>query len=631
MDPAPASSDTAFRVEQTGQAIVITGQGYSLRIARQQPEMDLFMGTRLVATLDLASSLDTMEAFDDNTVLGSPVLQPAEPGQVVIVWQGRSRLWTGKEVTLRAWQDGFSYHYSVYGQGAIDRAYFWRNQAQGSTGHSVRLFNPEPNSRSVHYSGQRCWAVSDCDICYPAAGSTVPPDFMTISVGRDKTYHGGNWFFTPAPFCYCLAGQDNWLALGIAAQPGEWNFSDYSYPGAGFGFSLGYDGHSRVAGRWQSPDLWCLVAPDEYAAIERYGAALRAAGLAPDHGRTVPHDWWREPIFCGWGEQVSQAVQQGGLTAPDRATQAYYQVWMELLDERQINPGTVVIDDKWQLNYGLNEVDRSKWPDLAGFIARQHLQGRKVLLWLKAWDPQGLPPEECITGLDGLPVAVDPGHPRLRERIFSQVHQMLHCLDADGFKVDFTHLIPRGPSLDHLQVLRNHEADRKPVVGLLARPPVSGSVGGKWGLELMRQWLLLLSEAARAAKPDAVIITHTANPYLADLVDILRLNDVAGLQDIHGSISPDMQHRARIARAASPYWLLDADNWPCSSLTQWRNYVLAQSSGEYGIPALYHIKRFGWGAVNQALMEEDFSAVRTSWKTYRATLPHDKASPRPST
>jgi hypothetical protein len=133
----------------------------------------------------------------------------------------------------------------------------------------------------------------------------------------------------------------------------------------------------------------------------------------------------------------------------------------------------------------------------------------------------------------------------------------------------------------------------------------------------MRQWLSIVSGAAREAKPDALVMTHTANPYLADLSDMLRLNDVVGLPDIYASIIPDMRHRARIARMASPYWLLDSDNWPCSSRAQWREYVQAQATGEFGIPSLYHAERLGWGAVNEPLGEEDYEAVRASWEEYR--------------
>jgi hypothetical protein len=127
----------------------------------------------------------------------------------------------------------------------------------------------------------------------------------------------------------------------------------------------------------------------------------------------------------------------------------------------------------------------------------------------------------------------------------------------------------------------------------------------------MRQWLAIISDAARAAKPDALVMTHTANPYLADLVDMLRLNDVAGLMDTQASIVADMRHRVRLARAASPWWLLDADNWPCST------YIAAQGSGEFGVPSLYHAERLGWGPTNEPLDDEDYAAIRTAWATYR--------------
>jgi hypothetical protein len=267
----------------------------------------------------------------------------------------------------------------------------------------------------------------------------------------------------------------------------------------------------------------------------------------------------------------------------------------------------------------LNEVDQAKWPDMAGFITEQHRQGRRVLLWLKAWDPQGVPADECILDSAGIPVAVDPGNLKFKERLAGQVRRLLGELGADGFKIDFTHLIPRGPALEHFEALSQRDALKAPG-GLPGRPPVSGAASGKWGLEFMHEWLQIISETARAVKPEAVIITHTANPYLADLVDVLRLNDVAGLTDIYANIAPDMAHRTRIARAASPYWLLDSDNWPCSSRKQWQDYIQAQKDGKFGIPALYHIQRFGWGAVNEALQEEDFTTVRECWKAYRATL-----------
>jgi hypothetical protein len=585
-------------VEESAGALRLAGTGYRLAIARQQPVAELAVGSRPIATLNLASAVDTMDGPDDPTHLDPPTLRRDADGAAVVTWEGRSARWPRKQVTLRAWEDGFSYGVSVTGRGVIDRAYLWRTGATPAPAPAVRLFNPEPNSGNVQYSGQRCTPDKHCVMCNPARVPervySGPLDFMTISVGRDKDYHDGNWFFTPAPFCYAVEGDGGWLGLGVAAEPGGWQFSEFQYPGAGFGFSLVYDGHATVDGTWHSPRLVALPAPDEYAAVERTCAWLRAEGLTPNHGRGPVQAWWREPIFCGWGEQVSQEVHQGLPKAPARATQANYARWLATLAAHDLHPGTVVLDDKWQRAYGLNDVDREKWPDLPGFIAGQHRQGRRVLLWLKAWDPEGLPPEECIRDAAGQPVAVDPAHPAYRARFAAQVQTMLREWDADGFKIDFTHLIPRGPGL--------------------------ASVGGAWGLELLRQWLAIVSDAARAAKPDALVMTHTAHPYLADLVDMLRLNDVAGLMDTQASILADMRHRARVARAASPWWLLDADNWPCSTRVQWRDYIRAQASGDLGVPSLYHAERLGWGPSTDALTEEDYATVRAAWATYRARL-----------
>ncbi len=586
-------------VEDSAGALLLAGTGYRLAIARQQPVAELAVGSRPIATLNLASAVDTMDGPDDAPHFDPPTLRRDADGAAVVTWEGHSARWPRKQVTLRAWEDGFSYGVSVTGRGVIDRAYLWRTGATPAPALAVRLFNPEPNSGNVQYSGQRCTPDKHCVMCNPARVPervySGPLDFMTISVGRDKDYHDGNWFFTPAPFCYAVEGDGGWLGLGVAAEPGGWQFSEFQYPGAGFGFSLVYDGHVTVDGTWHSPRLVALPAPDEYAAVERTCAWLRAEGLTPNHGRGPVQAWWREPIFCGWGEQVSQEVHEGGTPkAPARATQANYTRWLATLAAHDLHPGTVVLDDKWQRAYGLIDVDREKWPDLPGFIAGQHRQGRRVLLWLKAWDPEGLPPEACIRDAAGQPVAVDPAHPAYRARFAAQVQTMLRDWDADGFKIDFTHLIPRGPGLH--------------------------SVGGAWGLELLRQWLAIVSDAARAAKPDALVMTHTANPYLADLVDMLRLNDVAGLMDTQASIRADMRHRARIARAASPWWLLDADNWPCSTRVQWRDYIRAQASGDLGVPSLYHAERLGWGPSNDALTEEDYATVRAAWAAYRARL-----------
>ena len=78
------------------------------------------------------------------------------------------------------------------------------------------------------------------------------------------------------------------------------------------------------------------------------------------------------------------------------ATQENYERWIAVVEERGLPFGTLVIDDKWQEHYGTFVVDTQKWPDMPGFIARQHARGRRVLLWVPAHHPEGLPPDLCV-------------------------------------------------------------------------------------------------------------------------------------------------------------------------------------------------------------------------------------------
>lgn len=294
--------------------------------------------------------------------------------------------------------------------------------------------------------------------------------------------------------------------------------------------------------------------------------------------------WWREPIFCGWGAQCNVARQRGG-RAPEYARQALYEGFLATLAAHGVHPGTVVIDDKWQTTYGENAVDEAKWPDLRGFVAARHAAGQHVLLWLKAWDPDGVPPEECVRNAAGLPVAVDPTNPAFEHRFRAAIRRMLDAegYDADGFKLDFSARIPSGP-------------------GML-------KYGDAWGLELMRCYLGILYDEAKRVKPDALIITHTPHPYLADVTDMIRLNDINTGSDVLAA----MRRRAQVARLACPHALIDTDNWPMPDRATWRAYTRLQP--KLGVPALYCATHMD--ATGEALEDEDYALIRDVWRDYR--------------
>ena len=110
--------------------------------------------------------MDTLGDVDEETWLDPPVLT-REQDAVIVTWRGNSPLWPAKQIALRAWEDGFSYGYRVEGEGAIDRAHFFRTRATASAGRDARLFDPEPNSGAVRYTGDHCPPGQRCLMCVP--------------------------------------------------------------------------------------------------------------------------------------------------------------------------------------------------------------------------------------------------------------------------------------------------------------------------------------------------------------------------------------------------------------------------------------------------------------------------------
>jgi hypothetical protein len=377
--------------------------------------------------------------------------------------------------------------------------------------------------------------------------------------------------------------------MSVEARPGENQFTEYRYHGqsSSFYLSLSYEGHTPVEGCTVLPGIAFDFAPGPYEILEAHVRSLVNAGSVSIPLTKNKPDWWYQPIFCGWGSQCHLAAKSNQ-RAPELATQNNYKSFLQALSDHEISPGTIVIDDKWQTNYGDNAVDTQKWPDLAGFVQEQHSAGKKVLLWLKAWDPEGLPLSECITNAAGIPVSVDPTNPAYADRLRASVRRMLapDGYGADGFKIDFTARVPSGPGLR--------------------------SAGKAWGLELMRLYLSILHSEAKNIKPDAFIITHTPHPYLADIIDSIRLNDINTGQDVCQA----MIHRARVASIACPEALIDSDNWPITDKATWRAYVSLKPG--LGVPALYYATHID--STGEALDDSDYDLVRTVWESYRKVL-----------
>jgi hypothetical protein len=546
--------------------VIFSNGAYSLTPSRQGRCLDL----DTLLSLSLLSAVDTTDGVDETL----EVLEPTLEGDTIVV-ERRSTLWERAWLELRCLDTALEVHTCVRGHGSIAdvRLLGGRSLIAGaplgamSTGTSLcRLFSPNPEDAMDPVRDVREGAIAG------VMGDGEP--------GRSR------WLFTPAPLYFALGDDEGgWLDLALAAPVEELRFVEVALEthARSLSLRLDYDGHTRVDGEFRAPVV--IVTPhvlDPYRGLRRHRDDLAVRGLAPAVEARAQPDWWVEPIFCGWGAQ-SYLERSGGL-ARDYATQERYDDFLARLAEHGVRPGIVVLDDKWQATYGANEVDQAKWPDLSRWIASRHADGQRVLLWWKAWDPEGVDPELCVRTGEGVPVALDPGNAAARTFLRDMVHRLLspQGLDADGFKVDFTARTPAGRALVHN--------------------------GMSWGIALLHELLATIYAAAKDAKPDALVMTHTPHPSFADVTDMIRLNDM-----LSGEIVPQMTFRADVVRAALPEVPIDTDDWRIHDKRSWREFL--EVKPEIGVPSLYYSTHID--ATGEELGEDDYAALRRVWGTWK--------------
>lgn len=540
-------------VRQNGLRYEIEGLRYRLR-TREDQTVELSVDGCAFADLRALSSVsgpgDTADTSGD--LQGPEVRRDGDA--VFLTWMSSSSLWDRRVCEFECTDSMVSYRVTVEGQGAVGAVEYFDGGGCGpaSLFRFSRYMTAEVSMLDQRY--YQAWSYGCIDA---TSGGTGP-----FSREPEDNNH---WLFTPPPFTYSWGNHEGpWLGVGAAPEPGQYNFTRFQYWPIGncFKLRLTYDGMTQVSGTWTSPRITLCPADDEYSAMEACVDYLYSSGLCRPYEAEAP-EWWSRPIFCGWGEQNITCARDGRSSGQKYATQQHYDRFLALLQERGLKPGTLVIDDKWQAEYGTLEADPGKWPDLRGWIDARHSEDQKVLLWLGMWANEGLSPDECILETaSGQHVAADPTSPVYEKRLRAAVRRMLSpdhgCYNADGFKVDWTNGFPLGEGYQ--------------------------TAGGAWGVELLKRLQTIVYEEAKAVKPDALIITHMANPYFAEVTDMLRLNDISAIQR---DVVHIMKHRALICRIAHPWCLVDCDNSSMPTAEEWLRYMRIQP--ELGVPSLYFL------------------------------------------
>ncbi|MFA9445053.1 hypothetical protein [Egicoccus sp. AB-alg6-2] len=506
-------------------------------------------------------SVHTAGELDDTLQLHPPEIEQVDNGQRITIGMV-STAWDDKRLVVDLRDTEVQFALVVEGTGLLTDVHLLGGYYSGDRRHGSGFHHSGADFRSI--CNPEPWGSERRVL---AAGESTILDVLGSSVPGKE-----HWLFTPPPLCLAVAREpvagdtDDLpdgpiLGIGIEAAPERHNFTALHYDAVegAFSFRLAYEAQTRVDGTFTTPTLSLRFgADDPYEAIARQRAALQERGWVPRAtGPKTPPAWWREPIFCGWGSQCVRSSEVGG-GPQDHATQANYDHFLAALAANDLRPGTVVLDDKWQRTYGGWEADLDKWPDLRSWIDGRHADGQRVLLWWKAWDPEGLPEAWCVRNRAGEPMGVDPSNPHYEAHLRQTVRRMLgpDGYDADGFKVDFSARTPSGPGLE-----RHGEA---------------------WGMELLHLLLWILYDETKRVKPDALVMTHTPHAYFADVTDMIRLNDI----NTRAPVVSQMVHRARVAEAACPSLLIDTDNWPMPDPQSFHDYLEVQPA--LGVPSLYY-------------------------------------------
>ena len=482
----------------------------------------------------------------DSEIIGCSV--KGSDKSVSAVWTTVSSNWEKKEYILEADKNVFRYYVRVYGKGAVERViYFGGGKNLYEAGGYYTPVAPHGGVENRHFTMSESFSIS--------LGYMVPP-----------------------PLCYSFSteGLGRKIGISLCAKPGEYNFDKFDYEFHSdkydFSFETDYYGYQRADGMFETAHIMGVFGESDIEILKNYRYFSFEYGYARQRSEKK-YDWWNGPLFCGWGEQC----WLNGQDPFSLATQSEYTKMCDKLDERGIYTTAVIIDDKWQRFYGEALPDTEKWPDMRAFTDEQHKKGRRVMLWFKLWNGEGLTDGEQIQCICR-PVGADPTSERYVKRIEYTMRKLLSdedgCFNCDGFKIDFANCMPLGRGL-------------------------STAEKGIYGIELLKRMFSLIYKYAKAVKPDVLINNSCCHPYFAEVTDQVRLHDYyLGVRNAETTL----KNRSVIYKAIMNEASVDTDGPNCQTKRDTMRYM--EYASKIGVLDLYFITNdifdeSDWGRINE--------------------------------
>ena len=548
--------------------------------------------------------VDAIDAVDKT--IGTPTIKKIddENGNTVFELDFKSTAWQEKKAYVTFSKDSVEYFVKVKGKGVIDRVYYFTGILD------EQLFGSVPGFDTF---------IPGCTN-FLTKKELFTNEFFSISANNDTTHWGHS--LCSGPFMYMFSRHESETKIwsGLVAEKGCNTFDSFDFNHKPpemeresesilntQAFSINYSGHLSVDGEWRSPSLFIGFSKNRISAIKDYCLLLEKKKSIPkaDSGK-IKHQWHRNPIFCGWHEQLSlgrmkmnaktlskEELERGSFIM-DECTQENHEKWNDILRENRIPFGTLIVDAKWQKELALFNVDVRKWPDMRGFIDSCHAQGIKVLLWIQAWTMEGLDESLCIRK-DGTPVAMDPSNPAYRKILEDGVEHMLSSapggLNADGLKIDGTDGIPCGKGVKNF--------------------------GDVYGFELQHLYTEIIYKKALSIKKDALISLYIANPYFRDVCNMVRLGD---LYTVYGRPIDTLRERADVVKTAMKGKPIDTDGNLRFSIED--DYMMELDEQlAIGIPCIYQAEnlyqhRSFVKPVFRKFTKQDYGAIRNVFEKH---------------
>ncbi|MGB9643088.1 MAG: hypothetical protein ACPL3Q_07825 [Candidatus Ratteibacteria bacterium] len=473
-------------------------------------------------------------------------------------------------------------------------------------------------SSEIGFTFEKIWSPSP-SIEHRTTPYRVP---KTLTIGiRGNKETGAK--FSPPPFAVIVEGKNKKVFVGVYADTGwhQWNSVFFGATRDSISVKLDLEGHSTPQDVAKYASVYFVYGKENETDHDLLSRSLKMMyPEASKHPQGKVPLWWLMPIYCGYGDQVGIMFELEGGSGPESRALAYciqglYERWVNILDQEKVPFGTIIIDAGWSSG-GVWVPNEIQWPDLRGFIDRQHKRGRKVLLWIATWFMEGLPDEWCIFCGDKKLVA-DPENSAYINFIGDNIRRLLSaakgCYNADGFKIDQLAYSPT----ERLPIGGFHFG--RPVKTNTSHPRINHN-GTRWGCELLYKLQKEIYLAAKNTKKDCLITSSTVHPYFYDTFDMVRLHD-AGLILPETDVFMAMKARADLANAALPAHPVDSDDWVHSYYDKWLDFTTR--SKNIGVPCILYAERFVVIRPEPKVLpikRADLRTIAKSWRSYIKTL-----------